>query len=199
MKTKLLSLFAAALFALVSTSAQAVTVDPIDLSSANLDNVVFDSGNTYLDYVAPASRATAVTFDGTLSSKSILTLTYSIDGGTLRKASGTSAYLDIPGTSLWIDTDMNKLEDSSSSLSILLSGIIDNGNRTGILTISNLSSQVAFVSVLFDALMSTTAAGVLRVSASVAPVPLPAALPLFGLGIASLVGYGAKRKKAKEA
>lgn len=73
------------------------------------------------------------------------------------------------------------------------------GYNLGIVTILNLLDSSSFFSSQISAYIEAIdgVSGVIQTSYSVSPVPLPAALPLFGFGFAALAGTRIRRKKAK--
>ncbi len=141
---------------------------------------------------------------GSLPSNSMITFSYDFDGnidfGAL-SAGGQYAYNT--GGSLFegmtLDTTfsspvaMGYTDGTPSPALALASAQIDFTGNTATAVIKNLSSGIVHYASLFSGLFSGAKTG--TVSYVVSAVPLPAALPLFGLGLGAMAGFGIRRKK----
>jgi len=133
--------------------------------------------------------------------------------GVLEASTKAAFSFSLEGTSFAPDgTLMSRFGGVSSSSSIVSGMQMPTVYKTGDLFINlawndsltsatatfiNYTKKALFLSVgLFS---GTTGAGTFTSSLTTSAVPLPAALPLFGLGIASLAGYASRKKKQDQA
>jgi len=194
MKTTFLSVCAAALLTFAVSAANA-SVMTVDLNTADLDNVTFEPGTVYLDYNAPLSGGSSFDIDGTLAAQSKVTFTYTIgEGGTLRRAS-MDAYTDSSKESIYIDTEEPKLYDVSPSTLLVMTAFVSDTLREGSLVIKNYTNEIVDIYVMLNAFLK--GATKFTFTAEVSAIPLPAALPLFGAGLAGLAFI--RRRKAQQA
>jgi hypothetical protein len=142
---------------------------------------------------------------GVLPVNSLLTFTYNFSGNLLAGvlAAGseytyTAGGVDFAGSSLSVEP-----------LGLNYASGTENGAPSSALAFS--SAQVDFTGNTASAIISNESAGVLDFSSvfvglvigdrnldiayNVSAVPLPGALPLFGLGLAAMAGYNMRRKK----
>lgn len=209
MKTKFFAVLAAAIMLTVGVSnAQASTLS-VDLNqfvdgSVPDEGVDFNALATYTDLETTidggtGKRAQVVDIFGTLAPQSVMTVDFSLSNLT---GSVKSAYLDadmeidVGGIGYYLSTALGETTDYSSDLVkdlLQITGSWDVNSLTGQLVLVNKSLSDALLSLSFFTKLVGSAD--FDMAVSVTAVPLPAALPLFGLGIASLAGYGIKRRK----
>jgi hypothetical protein len=134
---------------------------------------------------------------GALSSMSKITFTYDLtntseNGGAAISSIGYTVTDPVFSASASAEEAGVSMSDVSSDHLILASAAMTT-DFAGTTTITNLSKNriINFTSTIAAYL---TKGAQLTVSYAVTAVPLPAALPLFGLGIAALAGIRAKKK-----
>lgn len=136
------------------------------------------------------------TLSGSLAKNSILTITYTLTDA-LQTSVTASAFKLFSWLSYGSDYDDGSGIDHSSNgtnnpLLTTVANVIDPNH--GSVVISNLTAKkVGFVSLIVSHLYGDSSS--IITSYEVTSVPLPAALPLFGLGIAALAGARVRRKK----
>lgn len=203
MKKWLISATAALLMALSPSGAQAVTL----ITDHDMGTVaVNDSG--YISTTTLAASGGGYKYDfvkGVLPTQSSITFTYFLLDAPVSGYAQGGTY-DIGGSTY---TSMANTNGSSFALTPGLtteaswlsptSGIP--GTWAARVVVTNLSAVAA----AFDSYFFRPAASglplddthaIYGVAYEVAAVPLPAALPLFGLGLAGLAGYSRRKKKA---
>ena len=183
--------FAIALAALV------VALSATPVRAANVDlGLINKSDNSFQIFKYDNKGMYQNEIIGFLPKNTMVTFTY-----TLTPASaGVDAILSAYGTyaptyNLSSTAGVGKVIPPKASDDNLLSVLaalptVDSGKTV----FSNFSDALVSIRTGITYLLSAGAS--LRVDVNVSSVPLPAALPLFGLGIASLAGYRMRKKKA---
>ncbi len=131
-----------------------------------------------------------------LASGSVADFTYSLSDGIFRDGS-FYGWSDLSSGDLLVALGLKVdgvTSDQTLANDIFISATWDRDNTKGTLTIKNLTDRVIGFGLSLTAILSGTANFYL--DGVVSAVPLPAALPLFGLGVASLAAYRARKKKA---
>lgn len=168
------------------------------MNTVDLTSVDFVSTDSYTDLVSNMYKgANFVNIEGSLAANNILTINYSVSNlsSSLRSVS-LEAYADAGTKSVDVNlsTGLGVYNDDDDQGNLAIAALWDPATLSGSLTIENLSGVKASITSWLTAVLK--GAGTFTLSASVSSVPLPAALPLFGLGLAALAGYRAKNKKA---
>lgn len=136
-------------------------------------------------------------FYGSLAPNSVLTVSYSLTNA-LETSLSALAYhgffSDLAGSEAYADVYGNNTS-SSFAFSYLLTVVanLTDPNNGSVIVSNNTSNIVNFGSLVLSYLCGSC--NVVRTSYNVTSTPLPAALPLFGLGISALVGARIRRKK----
>ncbi len=145
---------------------------------------------------------------GSLPSNSMITFTYNFGGDLLSGSlnSGSSydyllagdnynggALNQAPSNTYY---SFGTINGNPSTSLVVASAQIDATTDTGMTSITNNSAGLATFASIFTGLIA--GANNLTITYSVSAVPLPAALPLFGLGLSAL-GFGAWRRKRARA
>ncbi|PJB70858.1 MAG: hypothetical protein CO093_06900 [Alphaproteobacteria bacterium CG_4_9_14_3_um_filter_47_13] len=142
---------------------------------------------------------------GSLPANGMITFTYNFAGNLVSGflAAGSSySYIDggsdFAGKSvsiapLGLSSTNGTVDGFPSTALSVASAQIDFDNNTATSTIKNFSSGVVDYVNLFAGLVLGNKN--LEIAYSVSAVPLPAALPLFGIGLAALAGFGARKRK----
>lgn len=192
MKTKFFAVLAAALMLTVGGGAQAAVYSPDDILTA---------GETYSYFSASkVSKTTsqAWNFDTYLDNNTVAAFTYTLGGDAALKSGAVWGNVVSSTEDLEVENELTKVTDEDSSGTynkdnLFISAIWDKATMTGSFLIKNITGEVVDLTLVIGAILNGYST--LTVEGSVTAVPLPAALPLFGLGIASLAGYGIKRRK----
>ncbi len=188
-------------------SANVASAATVDYSGFNINMGTVEIGQTGTIDAAHFGNVIVNKISGALPANSMITFTYDFAGDLLIGLLGTAAgysydeagtsfgglsfSMDPPGFSVSSGT-----EDGSSSTALAVaSAQIDFGADTATVIIKNFSSGVANYLNVFAGLVNGNKD--LQIAYNVSAVPVPAALPLFGAGIAALTGFGARRRKRK--
>lgn len=192
MKSLILAALAVAVLYVAPVSAMSIS------TSANLG--VLPASGTVLDTTATTDGLIDAQYKGSLPSMSKITFTYTIDGAenlgaiyarlrSIGSTFDTSLYNVFAeahvGPSVATSTSGDSLVIATAALPTIKSGVTTLTNKT--------AGNIDIESSIFAYL---TGGASLRVIATVTQIPLPAALPLFGLGIAALAGYRARKCQA---
>jgi hypothetical protein len=185
-----------------SSPASAVVVDYSGFN-INMGNVAIgQTGTIDADHLGNliVNRIT-----GTLPSNSMITFSYNfagdIDWGALLSGVGysyTDAGHNYAGYSIEIPPgpvsfSYGEVDGFPSTALAVASAQIDFSNNKASVIIKNFSSGVAnYVSLFLGSVLRNQD---LEIAYAVSAVPLPAALPMFALGLGALVGLGARRKR----
>lgn len=186
---KLSNLFLGAFIALFSLSAQAATA-PVDFDGT------LSSPTYYVDMAyVPAGQHGAINTtpffglqdyvaNGTLASKTAITFTYNVTPSVVAGLMGPVDFWYTPKAVAPTKYSIETTSDFDKNVfTLMISNLLD----------STLSFSAGLVfSPLFQGTVDTT-------YNAVSNVPLPAALPLFGLGLAGLAAYRAKKSKKEAA
>jgi hypothetical protein len=140
---------------------------------------------------------------GTLQSNDKLSLTYTFHGDLQSGILGAFADYDTGNTKgnafsvapIDFNFSSGTKNGSPSTALVVASAQVDTVNNSATAVIKNLSSGVADYSTKFIGLVS--GASSYDVALNVSPVPVPAALPLFGGGLFALLGFRRKRKQGE--
>jgi len=205
---KIASFLVAAVLSLSALPAQAsmaaIDLDPSGVFYKALGTMPADGYDAVLHSSSsgtfPGSAINA-TFSGQLLNNTMVTFDYSLSSPTGPLGSFYSVVSSVGSldsnefrVTAFPGMDTGVVHGDLAGAVVLASAGLDLSLSHGITTLTNLTGgTIQFTSQIVSLMMGPSA--FLNVHASVSQVPLPAALPLFGLGIASLAGYRAKKKK----
>jgi len=204
-----MSFFRIALFvafaSFFASNAQAATV--VDYYGADFDMGEVEIGQTGTitnDYYKRSSSYINAAY-GLLPSNSMIRFDYTLTGvslGTLEVGMASyeykgrddyytgSAYANSNGSS-----EAFGFVNGISSTPLVLATANMTSPSTGYIIIKNYASEAADFLAMIMGILSL--GGQVAATYAVTEIPLPAALPLFGLGLAALTGAGLRRKKMK--
>lgn len=196
-------LAAAALFMTVSSGAKAL---PVYSSTIDLGELGVGTYNNIANFVPGNFTPYSLSIFGSIPSNTMITFSYKfpdiVPNSALEVSMGSydykiggdhytgSAYANSGGY-----TDAKSFFNDVQTISplVIASANIDNSGYMGTTIIKNLSGGlVEFESDFFAMLFKE---GLVNVSATVSSVPLPAALPMFGLGLAGITALRSKKRK----
>lgn len=153
-------------------------------------------GDEIHDKAEMSSTSNYYEYNNLLGSGSVVNFTYSLSGGTLRNGN-FYGWADPDGDDLLVALGLKvdgATSDQNLANDIFISAAWDKSLTSGTLTIKNLTDRVIGFGLSLTAILSGSS--IFYLDGVVSAVPLPAALPLFGLGFASLAAYRARKKKA---
>lgn len=192
-----------ALCALLSPSSASAVV--IDYSGFNIGMGNVSVGQTGTIHAGHLGNLIVNQITGTLPSNSMITFSYDfagdIDWAALLTGAGYS-YTDgghnYAGYSIEIPPGpvsfgYGEVDGFPSTPLAVASAQIDFSANTASVVIKNFSAGVAnYVNLFLGSVLRNQS---LEIAYAVSAVPLPAALPMFALGLGALAGFGARRKR----
>ncbi|MGH1456459.1 MAG: hypothetical protein ACRBDI_06740 [Alphaproteobacteria bacterium] len=176
-----------------------------DYTGAFVDMETVSVGDTgVIGNIGHFGSAIVSQVSGSLPSNSMITFTYDFSGdvgfgvlgafGGYDFDTGSDSYSGYSHASTLFGNSAAGFQNGSLSTPLAVaSAQIDFGNNTATAVIKNVSSGVVDYLNLFVGLVSGNKN--LEISYSVSAVPLPAALPLFLLGLAGLMGFSYRGKR----
>ena len=195
---KIASFVAVAVLALMATPVHAVSASDPEPQGLFLLGTASSSGEFYKQTFSNSEEIDAI-FSGYLPTNMQIKFIYTlaedkgaeVDYAKVRSIGSTDTVYNVLAQA---KPGQNTHSASSDNLVLATAHMSHNGN-SGQTTLANLSgSTIEFKSTVFATYLDGTAKLIVR--AIVTQVPLPAALPLFGMGIASLAAYRARKRKA---
>jgi len=152
---------------------------------------VLDDGYTYSQTDVVGSSA-GYGFNSSVTGMTSARYAFSLDSGSFE-----NSVLYVGARNVMASVSTNNPANTLDFGDLILSLAWNDTKTGGSVQVLNLAQNAIYFSVaLFG---SVTGATTLTSTVSASAVPLPAALPLFGLGIASLAGYASRKKIAKAA
>lgn len=201
---RLKSFLAVAAFSILALTASAqdafaTAVVPFTVDLGDLTSSSYGKGSVaYVPATIPGMPTSYLnSLDGNIPAQSIITITYSLGAVPAYSLLVDDAYYS-DGTNTYHASADSFGGSSPASTGLLLASASfasdGAGGYIGTAIVKNLSTFAAhFTSILTSVLGAGTSA---LYSYEVKPVPLPAALPMFGLGLAALAGVRRKMKKS---
>lgn len=200
---KLLHIIALAAFLAFSGTAQAATIVDYTGNDVDMGYLSLGQSGTITNNQKFSSFLNSVS--GYIPSNSMITFTYTLSGNALNTvltnfasyfyetAAGDlyagGAYANAPGSSGAIGTVNGGV---SSPLVLIFANLVDSTH--GSVVIKNYSADVANFVAMIAGFMASS--GVVSAYYEVSSIPLPAALSMFGLGIAAVAGLGLRKKRS---
>ena len=157
-------------------------------SAANLGTLV--AGDYSVDFDNALGTIVSPQIEGSLPSNTMVTFTYNFGAALLPGSSITALLQNDSGKTVF---DTNEGYTANNPL-LFVSAQFSGDNTAATVILKNLSADPAGAfSLVFGFLGENSA--VTSVAYHVSAVPLPAALPLFGVGLGALAGFGIRRKR----